>query len=391
MVAIDLNSDLGESFGAWSFGDDSAMLPIVTSANVACGFHAGDPTVLRTVCTQAVSHGVVIGAQVSYPDLVGFGRRFIDMTPDELRDAVLYQLGALDAFAQVAGAQVAYVKPHGALYHAVAGERALADAVVAAAVDYDPSLAILGLPGSELLAAADRGRAGGRRRGVRRSRVPARRRTRVTAGGGRGAHRSARRRRTGRPVRRRPRGRRRRWFDRARRRSLAVRARRHARSRGDRDRGARRPRRSGRGDRTLRGVTWPRRAAGPSAWLIDDVDDAAGWAGSLRAAAIAGVVEVVPAESTVLVVCDRARSGAIGPLLDAIVPAPLDRAARSTVTIEVVYDGADLADVAAATGLTDAEVIERHAAGVYTVAFCGFSPGFGYLRGLDSRPPRPAP
>jgi KipI family sensor histidine kinase inhibitor len=128
----------------------------------------------------------------------------------------------------------------------------------------------------------------------------------------------------------------------------------------------------------------PRRAAGPSAWLIDDVADAAGWAGSLRAAAIAGVVEIVPAESTVLVVCDRARSAAIGPLLDTIVPAPLDRAMVSTVTIDVVYDGADLADVAAATGLTDADVIERHASGVYTVAFCGFSPGFGYLRGLDT-------
>ena len=155
MVAIDLNSDLGESFGAWTLGDDAAMLGIVTSANVACGFHAGDPSVMRSVCTQAVQRSVAIGAQVSYPDLAGFGRRFIDMVPDELRDAVLYQLGALDGFAQVGGSQVAYVKPHGALYHAVAAERSLADAVVAAAVEYDPSLAILGLPGSELLRAAD--------------------------------------------------------------------------------------------------------------------------------------------------------------------------------------------------------------------------------------------
>jgi 5-oxoprolinase (ATP-hydrolysing) subunit A len=155
MVAIDLNSDLGESFGAWSFGDDDAMLAIVTSANVACGFHAGDPSVMRAVCRDAVSHGVAIGAQVSYPDLAGFGRRFLDMAPDELRDAVLYQLGALDGFTQVAGSGIAYVKPHGALYHAVAAQRPLADAVVAAAVEYDPSLAILGLPGSALLAAAE--------------------------------------------------------------------------------------------------------------------------------------------------------------------------------------------------------------------------------------------
>ncbi len=156
MVSIDLNSDLGESFGAWTVGDDAAMLGVVTSANVACGFHAGDPSVLRAACVGAVRHGAAIGAQVSYPDLVGFGRRYLDMTPDELRDAVLYQLGALDAFAQVAGSEIAYVKPHGALYHSTANDRALADALVDAASDYDSSLAILGPPGSELLAAAER-------------------------------------------------------------------------------------------------------------------------------------------------------------------------------------------------------------------------------------------
>lgn len=156
MVSIDLNSDLGESFGAWTLGDDDAMLDIVTSANVACGFHAGDPSVLRATCVRAVQRSVAIGAQVSYPDLVGFGRRYLHMAPDELRDAVLYQLGALDAFAQVAGSEIAYVKPHGALYHATAIDAALAGALVEAAADYDSSLAILGLPGSELLAAADR-------------------------------------------------------------------------------------------------------------------------------------------------------------------------------------------------------------------------------------------
>jgi 5-oxoprolinase (ATP-hydrolysing) subunit A len=155
MVAIDVNSDLGESYGVWTLGDDAAMLGIVTSANVACGFHAGDPSVLRAACTLAVHNDVAIGAQVSFPDLPGFGRRHLEMAPDELRDAVLYQLGALDAFAQVAGAEIAYVKPHGALYHATATVRSAAQALVAAAAEYDPSLAVLGLPGSELLAAAD--------------------------------------------------------------------------------------------------------------------------------------------------------------------------------------------------------------------------------------------
>ncbi len=155
-MRIDLNSDLGESFGAWTLGDDEAMLGVVTSANIACGFHAGDPSTLRATCTAAAAHGVVIGAQVSYPDLVGFGRRHVEMASAELRDAVIYQLGALDAFAQVAGSRTSYIKPHGALYHDAANRADYAEAVVAAVVAYDPSLAVLGLPGSELLRAAER-------------------------------------------------------------------------------------------------------------------------------------------------------------------------------------------------------------------------------------------
>ena len=155
MVAIDLNSDLGESFGIWKLGDDDAMLDLVTSANVACGFHAGDPSTLRHVCQAAADRNVTIGAQVSYPDLAGFGRRFIDIDPTELRDVVLYQLGALDGFAQVAGTGVGYIKPHGALYHACISHPAQAEAVVAAAHEYDPAMAVLGAPGSPLLAAAD--------------------------------------------------------------------------------------------------------------------------------------------------------------------------------------------------------------------------------------------
>jgi UPF0271 protein len=153
-MAIDLNSDLGESFGAWSLGDDDAMLAVVTSANVACGFHAGDPTVMRSVCRGSVGRGVAIGAQVSYPDLAGFGRRFLDMAPDELRDAVLYQLGALDGFARAAGSEVSYVKPHGALYNRVTTDPLQAAAVVAAVQEHDATLPLLGLPGSRVLEVA---------------------------------------------------------------------------------------------------------------------------------------------------------------------------------------------------------------------------------------------
>ena len=152
---IDLNADLGEAFGAWTLGDDDALLEVITSANVACGFHAGDPTVLRRTCERAVERGVVIGAQVGYRDLAGFGRRFVDMDPHDLTNDVLYQLGALEAFARVAGTQVRYVKPHGALYNATVGHEAQARAVVDAVVAHDPALPVLGLPGSALLRAAE--------------------------------------------------------------------------------------------------------------------------------------------------------------------------------------------------------------------------------------------
>lgn len=130
------------------------MLGVVTSANVACGFHAGDPPTLRRTCRLAAGRGVAVGAQVSYRDLAGFGRRFLDVTPDDLRDDVLYQLGALRAFARAAGTDVTYVKPHGALYNAVVRHEEQAAAVVTAVAEHDPSLAVLGLPGSALLAAA---------------------------------------------------------------------------------------------------------------------------------------------------------------------------------------------------------------------------------------------
>jgi UPF0271 protein len=151
---VDLNADLGEGFGVWRLGDDDALLGVVTSANVACGFHAGDPTTMRRVCAGAATGGVSVGAQVSYRDLAGFGRRFIDVAPAELADDVLYQLAALDGIARATGTRVRYVKPHGALYNATVAHEEQARAVVDAVVAYDPALPVLGLPGSALLRAA---------------------------------------------------------------------------------------------------------------------------------------------------------------------------------------------------------------------------------------------
>jgi len=150
-MRLDLNADVGESYGAWTLGDDAAVLDVVTSANVACGFHAGDPLTLRTTCRYAAERGVVVGAQVAYRDLVGFGRRFMDVPPDELTADIIYQLGALSAVAQVEGTDVAYVKPHGALYNAVVHHEAQARALVDAVVAVDTSLPVLGLPGSLVL------------------------------------------------------------------------------------------------------------------------------------------------------------------------------------------------------------------------------------------------
>ena len=156
MTRIDLNSDVGESYGRWTLGDDAAVLGVVTSANVACGYHAGDATTLRRTCALAAEHGVVVGAQVGYHDLAGFGRRFIDMDPVELADDILYQIGALEALARAAGVTVRYVKPHGALYNAVVEHESQARAVVDAVRTYDPALPLVGLPGSVLLATAER-------------------------------------------------------------------------------------------------------------------------------------------------------------------------------------------------------------------------------------------
>lgn len=155
MGTIDLNSDVGEGFGRWSLGDDDALLGIVSSANVACGFHAGDPSIMRRVCERSGAAGVAVGAQVGYRDLPGFGRRFVDVEPQTLTDDVLYQIGALDGFARLAGTRVRYVKPHGALYNAIVHHEEQAAAVVDAVVAYDRALPVLGLPGSVWLRGAE--------------------------------------------------------------------------------------------------------------------------------------------------------------------------------------------------------------------------------------------
>lgn len=155
-LVIDLNADLGEGFGHWSLTDDEALLSVVTSANVACGFHAGDPSTMHRVCTLAAERGVIIGAQVSYRDLAGFGRRAMDVPADELAHEVAYQIGALEVFARASGARVGYVKPHGALYNRAVVDEEQAAAVVEGIRLADPELPVLGLPNSRLHAAAER-------------------------------------------------------------------------------------------------------------------------------------------------------------------------------------------------------------------------------------------
>ena len=152
--AIDLNSDLGESFGAWRVGDDEAMFTLVSSANVACGFHAGDPMTMAASARLAARHGVALGAHPGYRDLVGFGRRALETTPAEIAAELLAQLGALDGVARAAGTRVRYVKAHGALYHRLSVDAAAARAFAEAVAAYDATLPILGQPLSEIEQAA---------------------------------------------------------------------------------------------------------------------------------------------------------------------------------------------------------------------------------------------
>ncbi len=151
---IDLNCDMGEGFGAWTMGDDLALLDQVTSANIACGFHAGDPATMRRVVQAAAARGVQIGAHPGLPDLQGFGRRVMQVSPADAYAMVVYQVGALAGFARATGTRLNHVKPHGALYNMAARDRALADALAQAVHDIDPSLVFFGLAGSEMIRAA---------------------------------------------------------------------------------------------------------------------------------------------------------------------------------------------------------------------------------------------
>lgn len=154
MKRIDLNADLGESFGAWRMGDDAGVMPWITSANVACGFHAGDAETMRHTVALCIRHGVAIGAHPSLPDLQGFGRREMKICADEAYAQTLYQIGALHAFVRATGGDLHHIKPHGALYNMAARDRDLADAIAAATRDFNPDLILVGLAGSASIAAA---------------------------------------------------------------------------------------------------------------------------------------------------------------------------------------------------------------------------------------------
>ena len=156
MASVDLNADLAEGYGIWTLGDDDAMLDIVTSANLACGFHAGNPVGLARTCRAATARGVRVGAQVGYFDLAGFGRRRIEVDPDELTADVIYQIGALQALARAAGTTLRYVKPHGALYNTIGTDSDQARAVAEAVRAVDPELPVLGLAGSVFFTEARR-------------------------------------------------------------------------------------------------------------------------------------------------------------------------------------------------------------------------------------------
>lgn len=155
-LTLDLNCDMGESFGQYVMGQDAEIMPFISSANIACGFHGGDPSVMARTVKLALTHGVAIGAHPGLPDLVGFGRRNMSISPQEAREIMLYQMGALDAFVKAEGGSLHHVKPHGALYNMAATSPTLADAIAQAIAEYNPALILYGLSGSELIEAGSR-------------------------------------------------------------------------------------------------------------------------------------------------------------------------------------------------------------------------------------------
>jgi UPF0271 protein len=156
MQTVDLNCDMGESFGAWTLGNDVALLPFITSANIACGYHAGDPAVMKATVRAALRHNVALGAHPGLPDLAGFGRRNMDISPEEAFDMTVYQLGALQGVAKAEGGTLHHLKPHGALYNMAATNAALAQAIAEAVYKVQPELVLYGLAGSELTKAGEK-------------------------------------------------------------------------------------------------------------------------------------------------------------------------------------------------------------------------------------------
>jgi UPF0271 protein len=154
MTSVDLNCDVGESFGTWRIGDDENLLRHVTSASIACGFHGGDPRTMRRTVALAVEGGVAVGAHPGYPDLAGFGRRAMDVSPEDVRDLVVYQVGAIAAFAAARGTALQHVKPHGALYNVAAARMPIAEAIAQAIAEVDKGLVVFALAGSALVTAA---------------------------------------------------------------------------------------------------------------------------------------------------------------------------------------------------------------------------------------------
>ncbi len=155
MLSVDLNCDMGEAFGPWPMGRDAELIRFISSANIACGFHAGDASTMRRTIDLAIEHNVAVGAHPGYPDLQGFGRRPIQMSPVELADQVLYQISAMKGMCEAAGTRLRHVKPHGAMYNQAAADRSLADAIISAVKRLDPELIVYGLAGSKLIEAAD--------------------------------------------------------------------------------------------------------------------------------------------------------------------------------------------------------------------------------------------
>jgi 5-oxoprolinase (ATP-hydrolysing) subunit A len=153
-ASIDINCDMGESYGAWKMGADAELMPLISSANIACGFHGGDPATIRTTVKLAVDHGVAVGAHPSLPDLQGFGRRFMKISPQDMYDLVLYQAGAVEAFARAAGARLHHVKCHGALYNMAANDQDLADAMARAVKDFGGGLILYALSNSLMMSVA---------------------------------------------------------------------------------------------------------------------------------------------------------------------------------------------------------------------------------------------